>query len=262
MTDDTETKTRHEVTTMKIKDALTSSAAALTPAEDDPFETYADAALANDIVGTVLKFSKGDYLAGPENRQIGPSARRVGNMDSFSVGYVRWSSGGPTETVMGRVVDRFVPPRRSDLGDNDPDLWEADDKGEPRDPWRFTVKLVLADPETGELFTFATSSKGGRRALDKLCQAYGRERARHPDEWPVVELQVDSYQHPNKAYGRIKFPVFKIVGWIAKGADISTVWGSPPPPNPPPAMVAAPLSDMDEPPTYDSDDPGIYDPPF
>ncbi len=249
---------------MKIKEALTSSTS-VAVAADDPFETYAAAALACDITGTLLKFSKGDWLADRENKQIAPGTEMVANMDSFSVGWVKWSSGRPTETLMGRVIDRFKPARRDDLGDNDNDLWETDDKGVPRDPWRFSVKLVLADPNTGELFTFSTWSKGGRRALDKLCEAYARERTRHRDDWPVIELQVDSYQHPDKSRGRIKVPVLKIVGWIAKDAHSSILprapTSSPPPPNPAPA-VTPPFSNPGEPPTYDSDDPCNYEPPF
>jgi hypothetical protein len=246
---------------MKTKDALTSSTA-LAPAEDNAFTAYANAALAQNITGTRLKFSKGDWLAGQENRQIVPGTRMVGDMDSFSVGWVRWSNGKPRDPRMGRVVERFKPARRDDLGDNDCDLWETSDSGEPRDPWTFTNNLVMADLETREVFTFTTSSKGGRRAVEKLCQLYGREQARHPDEWPVVELQFDSYQHPNKSFGRIKEPVLKIVGWIAKDADSPAALDAPAP-KPAPTMIAAPLSDdMDEPPPDEVGDPGNDGPPF
>jgi hypothetical protein len=120
---------------------------------------------------------------------------------------------------------------------------------------------MLANPETRELFTFPTSSMGGRKALDKLCRAYGREQARHRDEWPVIELQVDSYA--SKSFGRIKFPVFKIVDWVSKDADSSAAPGAPaPPPNSAAAMVAPPLSDLGEPPPYEPDDPRDYDPLF
>jgi hypothetical protein len=224
--------------------------------------------LAQNITGTLLKFSKGDWLAGKENRQITPGTRMVADMDSYSVGWIRWSNGKPTDPRMIRIVDRLKPAQRDDLGDQDCELWETDDKGAPRDPWQFTNNLVMADPETGEVFTFTTSSKGGRRALDKLCQAYGLERVRHRDEWPVVELGIDSYQHPNKAYGRIKEPILKISGWIPKDADspaaLDASTSTPAPaPKPAPAMIAAPLSDdMDEPPPYEAGDPGNDGPRF
>jgi hypothetical protein len=33
---------------------------------------------------------------------------------------------------------------------------------------------------------------------------------------PIVALDGDSYQHPNKEYGRIKVPVFTPAGWSPK----------------------------------------------
>jgi hypothetical protein len=174
---------------MKIKDALIKTPpTAASLAGDNPFTLYANSAMAHNLIGTLLKFSKGDYLAGQDSRAIAVGTRLIANMDSFAIGWVRWSNGRPAEQLMGRVVDCFKPVRRSDLGDNDSDLWETDDKGAPRDPWQFTNNLVLADPENGELFTFSTSSLGGRRAVEKLCQLYGRELSRHVDEWPVIEL--------------------------------------------------------------------------
>src|SRR5271156_3842965 len=97
-----ETKSLHEETTMEIKDTLNSSTALtsakdalrsstdLTSAEDDPFEIYATAALANEIVGDLLKCSKGDWVAGQENRPIALGTEIVANMDSSEVGWVRW----------------------------------------------------------------------------------------------------------------------------------------------------------------------------
>jgi hypothetical protein len=175
--------TKTDETEAKKRDIAIMNNSALTPVgADNPFAEYANAALTGNITGTLLKFSKGDWLAGKENREIAPGVRMVANMDLFEVGWVRWSSGKRTDTRMGRVVDRFVPARRNDLGDTDEDLWETDDKGEPKNPWQFTNNVVRADPEAGEVYTFSTSSNGGRQACDRLCQAYGRERHRHPDE--------------------------------------------------------------------------------
>ena len=106
--------------------------------------------------------------------------------------------------------------RRSDLGDHDKDRWEVDNEGQPRDPWQFTNYLILHDAESGEVYTFATASKGGLGAIGELCKAYGKAMRQKPDQYPVIELDVGSYQHRDRSLGRIKFPIFKIVGWIAK----------------------------------------------
>ena len=54
-----------------------------------------------------------------------------------------WSAGSagsdnkPTDQVMGRIAAGYQPPRRNELGDIDPDDWDVDDDGKPRDPWQF-----------------------------------------------------------------------------------------------------------------------------
>ena len=106
------------------------------------------------------------------------------------------------------------------LGDEDEDLWERDSQGKPRDPWQFTNYLIMKDEgapgEEGHLYTLALNSRGGLNAIGDLCKKYGKEMRSKPDEWPVVTLGVDSYNHPNKEYGRIKVPVLTIQGWEAK----------------------------------------------
>jgi hypothetical protein len=78
--------------------------------------------------------------------------------------------------------------------------------------------MLVKGVSDGELYTFTTGSKGGRDAVGDLCKAYGGVMAQHPDEYPVVAIGVRSYEHPNRSYGRIKTPEFKIVGWSGKSA--------------------------------------------
>jgi hypothetical protein len=95
----------------------------------------------------------------------------------------------------------------------------------------------------GELYTFTTGSKGGRDAVGDLCKAFGGVMAQHPDEYPVVAIGVRSYEHPNRSYGRIKTPEFKIVGWLGKdtfAADLGEVEPGDEPMKPEPAPAPAP----------------------
>ena len=91
--------------------------------------------------------------------------------------------------------------------------------GKERDPWQQTNYLLMKGAQDGELYTFTTSSKGG---LDAVAQALQGLRAVHgdqrPNEWPVIEIGHDSYAHPNKDFGRIKVPTFKIVGFAPKAS--------------------------------------------
>jgi hypothetical protein len=200
------------MTTALVKPSTTAVA---TTTEDDPFLQYSKAG-GGTIVGELLKFAKGDYLAGQDNREISIGTRLVANMDTLETGWILWTDGKPTEHRMGLVAEGFVPAWRKDLGDTDKSLWTFDDKGLPRDPWQRTENLQLADPRDGKIYTFSTSSVGGRNALRDLCGDYAHGRRQHPKDHPLIELGVDSYMHSNKQLGRIKTPTFVIVGWHPK----------------------------------------------
>jgi hypothetical protein len=185
--------------------------------DKNPFEQYGESATQRSIVGTLLKFNKGDYLAGQNNEEIPTGTKMVVNMDSFTVGWIKWEDSKPTSQKMGLVIEGFQPPSREDLGDNDKTLWEVDTRtGKPRDPWQFSNYLVLANADTKELYTFATSSRGGLSTTGELSKVYGKEMRQRPNEWPIIELNKNSYNHPDKTIGIVKTPLFKIVGWIAK----------------------------------------------
>ena len=90
--------------------------------------------------------------------------------------------------------------------------------GTPRDPWQFTNTLIMkevgADGRDEEaLFTFTTSSRGGLNCVGELCRVFGRQMRMRPDEFPIVELGVDSYKHSNPEFGKIKVPLMEVVGW-------------------------------------------------
>jgi hypothetical protein len=50
-----------------------------------------------------------------------------------------------------------------------------------------------------------------------LALEYGEHMRQKPNEVPVIELGSSSYRHSNKAYGEIRIPILKIVGWIPLG---------------------------------------------
>jgi hypothetical protein len=181
----------------------------------DPFSAYASAMKARTIDGELLKFSKGDYFAGLDDKPVPIGTRLVAIMDRLKIGFIRWSNNAPGDHIMGFVADNFNPPRRSELGDLDKTLWDTDNNGVPRDPWQFTNHLPFASPyDHSCIYTFATASRGGLKAIGELCREHGRNNRQGC--LPVVLLQVDSYLHHEKTYGRIKVPVFKIVGYVEK----------------------------------------------
>lgn len=186
------------------------------------FASYGEEATARgNIIGSLLKFNKGDWLLGQDEDEINIGTKFVAIMDRLDIGWQKWEDGKPAGTRMGKVVEGFQPPRRKDLGDSDETEWEVDDQGNPRDPWQFSNNLILRRlGTTGEtdddLVTFITSSRGGIGAIGEVCKIYGKEMRSQPDRWPIIELGVDSYNHSNKTFGRIKVPVLKVVGWEPK----------------------------------------------
>jgi hypothetical protein len=183
-----------------------------TPDEDNPFVRFGKSATRRNIAGRLMKFSKGDYSV--EDEEIPLGSKFVAVMDELHVGWVKWVDGRVEDQVMGRVHDRFVVPPRENLGDLDEAEWGFDPSGRPRDPWQKTYYVVLKDlgkPLTADMencYTLPLNSDGGRQAVEALSYTYGKAMRQRPDEWPVVELAVSSYQHPQ--FGKIKKPILKM----------------------------------------------------
>ena len=183
----------------------------------NPFTAYGEQASQKSIVGQLLRFTKGDYLAGQEDEEVPVGTQFVANMDEMLAGWIRWESNKPTDHVMGKVSEGYQPPRRNELGDDDKTQWEVDATGQQRDPWQFSNYLLMKGTgDDTELYTFTTSSRGGLNALGDLCKVYGKAMAQRPNEYPVIALGVNAYDHPNRSYGRIKVPTFAVVGWANK----------------------------------------------
>jgi hypothetical protein len=126
---------------------------------------------------------------------------------------------------MGLLAEGFRPPPRSQLGCLDESLWEIDESsGRPRDPWQMTIYLPMVSVDAAKVYTFSTTSDGGRRhAVAPLCRAYGQRIRLHPDELPIVRLDQDSYQHSVKSYGRVKYPLLPIESWTAADKYLAAV---------------------------------------
>jgi len=201
--------------------------------ESNYFRDYGEQISQRNIVGTLLKFSKGDYLAGQDNEEITVGTKMICNMDQLLIGWIRWEDQKPVEQRMGLLVDGYVPAKRDTLGfgyepgmkSDDPNIdttdWEVDPTShQPRDPWQFSNYLVMKDVNESDvdegIYTFAASSAGGLNAIGDLCKVYGGKMRQHPKEYPVVTLKVGSYMHSNKAFGRIKIPVLQVAGWALK----------------------------------------------
>ncbi len=180
----------------------------------DPFQAFADAVAPQHILGKLLKFTKGDWFAGDNSEPVAKTVSFIVGMHSLMMGSVRWRELKPVEHAMVSVGSGLLPPRREDLGDNDPSTWETDDRGDRRDPWQPMSYLPMASNNDGEVFTFAASSKGGMEAVGKLSRIYAAQRRRAPGQLPVVTLSNSGYQHSRRELGYIKTPLFVVTGWV------------------------------------------------
>lgn len=196
-----------------MNEVTTQQSGAVAEYGGNAFTSYGEKAASVGL--PILKFTKGDWLYGQEGDEIDIGTRFLANMDGLKQGWIRWENLRPAEEHLFLVVSGEQPPKRGDLGCTDQEYWDTDDNGNPRDPWQFTNVLPLRFLEGDrEECTFNTTSRGGIGAIGVLCKAYGKEFQQRPGQTPVIEVGVDSYQHSNKSYGRIKVPTLTLVGWV------------------------------------------------
>ena len=136
-------------------------------------------------------------------------------MDTLTIGWQRWRDGHPTDSRMGlacRALHSAAAPRARRRRFES--KWEVDSDGSARDPWQFTNYVVFISPESSDIFTFTTASRGGINAVADLCKAHDRVIRRQSGCYPLVSLESDSYQHKIKSRGRIKIPRFQLVRYV------------------------------------------------
>src|SRR5262249_54584705 len=131
------------------------------------------------------------------------------------ISYVRFHDGEPPERIGGLLYQGFTLPPRETLGDTDPARWPIGLSGQPEDPWRHEIMLVLKRPATLELATFATASRTGRRAVGNLLRHFDRMQRTEPGASPVVRLRPGGFTHKDGRIGWVATPAFAIIGTTA-----------------------------------------------
>lgn len=177
----------------------------------NPFLAYAEAMTPRRLDGTLLRFIKGDFAL-KEGKALPIGTKLVAIMNTLTIGWVKWMGGKPVDYRMGLVIDGFTPPRRADLDDYEGDNWEKDGDGDPRDPWQFVNTVVFTEPATRAMYTFSAPSRGAIGAIGELCKAHAKAPAA---SYPLISLESGSYQHPDRTIGRVKFPIFRVLEFVA-----------------------------------------------
>jgi hypothetical protein len=160
----------------------------------DPFAAYASAVRSRTFDGLLLKFSKGDWLAGPDSDPVEEGTQLVAIMSELRIGWQKWQDHKQVDTNQ--------------------DHWDEDDDGERKDPWQKVNQLPLISRGSKTIYTFATSTRGGIDAVAALCEDFAEESRIRPGRYPGVALGVDSYVHSNRKYGRVKIPRLEVIEYI------------------------------------------------
>jgi hypothetical protein len=109
----------------------------------------------------------------------------------------------------------------------------------PRPPWEFCVVVYLANLVSGELFTFSSTTIGGRMAFDALNEAVVIMRMMRGEKVsPIVLLEERPFQ--TKLFGLKRRPHFQPVDWRTPKKPPPLAEPTPPPPLPAPASESPP----------------------
>jgi len=158
------------------------------------------------IRGTLLKFADWRWTAGKQATLI-PDGTKLVALATVAL-WQRWQGGKVVEHIL-REPGKYLPAREK-LGHLDETQWEKDPRGDRKDPWQNTGLVYLVHPVSAALYTFSTSSGGGRSAVSELAGAIKRMRSAHPNAVAVIALR--SEEMPTQ-FGRKSKPKFEIVDW-------------------------------------------------
>jgi hypothetical protein len=198
---------------------------AITPPDSrSPTEQYLDQIAPTSFPGQLMKYDgkQGVFVLTSDGEPIDTDRELVALCDETLIGMIKFSGeeNVAPERVQGLLYSGFVMPDRATLGDTDEAEWPVGLSGAPTDPWLHQVALVLEDRSTHDLYTFATTSPTGRRAVGNLLKHFERLKRNHPDDYPVVRLKSGGFQHKDARVGFVHTPVFAVVGRAPKAAAV------------------------------------------
>jgi hypothetical protein len=166
------------------------------------------------LMGHVLKFVKGKWLAGSEKTPVADHTRYVALMSEACHGWLKWQDNVAVHVAVGKIASGHTLPDRSTLPDRDPEKWPIALSGKKEDPWHMACYLPLVSLDGNELLTFATSVPTGRNPFWKLIDRYAWLGCKHPGMYPIIEIEASGY--PDKRFGWVDTPSFKIVDWTGR----------------------------------------------
>jgi hypothetical protein len=169
-------------------------------------------------VGEFVRFTKeAKFARVSDGEEIPAGTKCICVFDQTQHGWIKFNGDGqPPTRHMGPMFGGYVPPPRSELGDDDERQWELGLSGEPADPWKTQVLLPLKELDGDRLYIFQTMSVTGLRAVASLISECKQMAKKEPEMYPVVELAIGAFEHKNPRIGTVKKPAFKIAGKVSR----------------------------------------------
>jgi hypothetical protein len=192
---------------MEDRDSTNSSAMQAYTPVDDGWNSPVDGA-GRQIRGTLISFADKQWFTGSgKYKEEIPTATRLVVVEARR-GWKHWRDHEVIE-FRQEVDGRY--PRRDELGDNDETTWECGPDGSPADPWQDSREAVMLNPDDYSVYTYCTSSGGGRRAVDQLAGSMQHASRFRPGKHPIVELQ---WRRMETRFSMKSKPHLQIVGWF------------------------------------------------
>jgi hypothetical protein len=177
----------------------------LTIPDANPFDNYEpDVFSRKSFPGLLAKFIDREYFVGKDKLPWATDRQYVPVMNYLTRGWQKFWRRELVDQRSGLYVKGFRAPKRYELGDLDEASWELGVDGKPRDPWQQFAAVPFVSTDLKDTYTFISSSRGGRTALDNLAKDH---RATPPGKYPLVTLSTDFYIHP-EFQRKIWEPVF------------------------------------------------------
>jgi hypothetical protein len=149
----------------------------------------------------------GEWVFGQSNEEVQEGSQWAINLMSLQRGWCCWHDG----QLLGQVMDSIQVPRP-------PCPAPVNGQGFAE---QYSMELTcIHGDDAGTLVLYKNNSLGFKNAFADLM---GKVRARYAMDrvnyWPVVELEMDSYDH--KKYGLIYNPILKIVAWADADGNLA-----------------------------------------
>jgi hypothetical protein len=173
----------------------------------------------DDFLGDMMKISgkDGKSTAGSQGLEIKLPRSFAVLVGLCQAGFIDWKNGTAARQGWLRLSDddADLDTLRTSLGDIDPATWAKGADGAV-DPFKLSIKLPLADLETGALYTYCSSANSHVKAVRRFVRSVlvlHRTSPAVAGLIPVATISVASVKTQN---GTLFYPEFTTEDWITE----------------------------------------------